>query len=69
VQVLLKVVVLVPLLVGWAATRTVQDLPAPRFAVPQLSVWIVNSVGLVPANLGAEQLVAIPVPELVKVKV
>jgi hypothetical protein len=50
--------------------RTVHVALEPaRVFVPQLSVVIVNSVGLVPVSIGAEHPVAVAVPEFVRVKV
>jgi hypothetical protein len=70
VQVLLRVAVLDPRAVGEAATAIVQvALPPARAAVPQVSLERVKSPELVPPRTGAEQLVAEPVPELVKVNV
>jgi hypothetical protein len=70
VQVLLRVAALAPVVLGAAATSMVQValLPA-RVLVPQLSLESVKSPELVPASTGAEQPVAVPVPELVRVKV
>jgi hypothetical protein len=70
VQVLLRVAVLDPVVVGEAATAIVQvALPPARLATPQVSLERVKSPGFAPASTGAEQVVAEPVPELVNVNV
>jgi hypothetical protein len=69
VQVRDSVAVRAPVVVGAAATSIVQVAFAPaRSLVPQLSFASAKSPAFAPVNVGAEQLVAEAVPELVSVK-
>ena len=68
-QVRVKVAVKTAAEVGSAVTVTAQDELVAKALVPQASEVIVNSLELVPAKVGALQLVAFAVPVLLKVKV